>query len=546
MCTSCYFKKSKIEIDLVVFLLEIFSFCPSILIFIYSNQIYFDGDVTRAIAIDLYDNLNKGYFSDFSDCSNNNEFNFLFDKDKTSKQSEENDSNEIPFSFGEWQGTVQACKSINNKIRILEPGKICSETELLIDKIPPLQLYKYKGLKLCYLTDITQNYYDLLKKPGTIISQDEECPEGKKSCGYIDTLKNILCIEIYNECPVNYVKVSGHPPIEDINDLKEIKSGQISFYYSHNPYPNSTKIPYIINKLKIADSQICSLPNLYYSEIILNDLEAAKKNYSSNCVLKDFSQRQTVDLMRYHKLDFIDNYELYEENDIIEKIKKKELDKYGFDFERYKNHTLYLYIRNHYGFNYSCLKEREEKIGYNALEELQISYSRADKMYEWSKIIFGMNFVPTITGLFNLVNFCGNTEIFFKQLVTFGFSISELIYTGIKVNLDDPFQYKMTCSDIVTNDEYNIMNEKIRHSGQSMYYTYSCIWIQYSLYFVMVVWNIIKYLYLEDKLCCTCCVGCCECCTCCTCCTYCIWCPKKIKPEIIDEKKEEEKKEEEK
>ena len=79
-----------------------------------------------------------------------------------------------------------------------------------------------------------------------------------------------------------------------------------------------------------------------------------------------------------------------------------------------------------------------------------------------------------------------------------------------------------------------------------MYYTYSCIWIQYSLYFVMVVWNIIKYLYLEDKLCCTCCIGCCKCCTCCTCCTYCIWCPKKIKPEIIDEKKEGEKKEEEK
>ena len=124
LCTSCYFKKSKIEIDLVVFLLEIFSFCPSILIFIYSNQIYFDGDVTRAIAIDLYDNLNKGYFSDFSDCSNNNEFNFLFDKDKTSKQSEENDSNEIPFPFGEWQGTVQACKNINNKIRILEPERL--------------------------------------------------------------------------------------------------------------------------------------------------------------------------------------------------------------------------------------------------------------------------------------------------------------------------------------------------------------------------------------------------------------------------------------
>ena len=157
------------------------------------------------------------------------------------------------------------------------------------------------------------------------------------------------------------------------------------------------------------------MPNLYYSEIILNDLEAAKKNYSTNCVLNDFSQRQTVDLMRYHKLDLIDNYELYEENNIIKKIKQKELDKFGFDFERYKNHSLYLYIRNHYGFNYTCLKEREEKGEHNALEELQSSYARADKMLAWSTLTFGMNFAPTIASGFNIITFFNNKEIFLSN-----------------------------------------------------------------------------------------------------------------------------------
>ena len=518
--TSIYPNTLVKEIDFVIFFLELISIVPSVLIFIFSRQIYFDGEVTRAIAIDLYDNLNTGFFTDFSDCSENNEFNFLFDTDKSNKISEDKESNEIPLSFGEWQGTVQACKNINDKMHILEPGKSCGEDQKLIDKIPPVKLYKYKGLKICSLSDDSLSYYDMLQKPDTIISQYQECPKNKKSCGYIDTLKNILCMDLNDECPVNYIRVSKKPPIEDIEDLKEIKSDQISFYYSHNPYPNSTKIPYITNTFKIADSHICSLPNLYYSEIILNDLEAAKKNYSTNCVLNDFSQRQTVDLMRYHKLDLIDNYELYEENNIIKKIKQKELDKFGFDFERYKNHSLYLYIRNHYGFNYTCLKEREEKGEHNALEELQSSYARADKMLAWSTLTFGMNFAPTIASGFNIITFFNNKEIFFKQLITIGFSAFNLIYTSYKVNLDDPFADKMTCSDIVTNDEYNIMNEKIRNSGQSISSTYKCIIAQFVIYIVTYIWMFGKWLFSEGCLQAKCgclinffnCFGCLNCC----------------------------------
>ena len=298
-----------------------------------------------------------------------------------------------------------------------------------------------------------------------------------------------------------------------------------------------------MNSFKIADSQICALPNLYYSEILLNDLEAAKKNYSTNCVLKDFSQRQTVDLMRHHKVDMIDNFDLYEENDIIRKIKQKELDKYGFDLERYKNHTLYLYIRNHYGFNYTCLKEREDKSEYTTLEELQSSYSRADKMFAWAQLIFGLNFVPTVTAIANAVTILDEKalfEIIIKQLITFGFTSFDFIYTWIKKSLDDPFEDKMTCSDIVTNDQFNVMNEKIRHSGENMSYTFRCLLIQIIINLIIIFWTIMKYLYLNEVF--DCCIGCCNCCCECCFCECCICCQKeKNEGGIIHEQAEQKK-----
>ena len=530
------------EIDLFILILEVLSIAPSVLIFLYSQRIYFDGEVTRAIALDLYNNLNTGFYSNFSDCSNNNDlYSFLFDTDKDDLFSEEREANEIPLSFGEWQGTVDACINVNDKIHVLDPGKTCSSDERLITRIPSVPFYKYKGLKICAVSDDGNSYYELLQKKDTIISKFEDCPEGKKSCGYADTLKNILCVDSDSECPINYVRLSKYPPIEPIGDLKEIRSDQITFYYSKNPYPNSTKIPYIVNSFKIADSQICALPNLYYSEILLNDLEAAKKNYSTNCVLKDFSQRQTVDLMRHHKVDMIDNFDLYEENDIIRKIKQKELDKYGFDLERYKNHTLYLYIRNHYGFNYTCLKEREDKSEYTTLEELQSSYSRADKMFAWAQLIFGLNFVPTVTAIANAVTILDEKalfEIIIKQLITFGFTSFDFIYTWIKKSLDDPFEDKMTCSDIVTNDQFNVMNEKIRHSGENMSYTFRCLLIQIIINLIIIFWTIMKYLYLNEVF--DCCIGCCNCCCECCFCECCICCQKeKNEGDIIHEQAEQ-------
>ena len=292
-----------------IFLTQILSFSFSFLVLYLAQTISFDGEVARSISEDLFDNFNTGFFMSFSKCKNPYE--------------NIRPSNDNPIEFGQWQGTLDGCIEKNGEkinIKILEQDEIC---ENKINKIPPQKIYSYKGITLCGLT--RGSYYDLLYD-GDIIKEKEECQKGKKSCGYIDTIKNKLCVNIRQPCPVNYIKISDRVPDENINDLKEIKFDKINFYYSNNPYyPNSTEIPYIVNSFTIADSYICSLPNLYYSQISLFKLDGFNKKYSTNCVLKDYSQKVTIDLMRYHKLDWVDNYELYEENRIIQKIKSKNL-----------------------------------------------------------------------------------------------------------------------------------------------------------------------------------------------------------------------------
>jgi len=124
-----------------------------------------------------------------------------------------------------------------------------------------------------------------------VVEENENCPEGMKNCGYIDTMKNKLCLNNTLECPISYIKIkefnSSAP--EDITHLKEIKSDKIRFFFSSNPYSNSFELPFIQNAFKIADSKICALPNLYHSNFDLYNLEAIKKEYSEICVLKDYS-----------------------------------------------------------------------------------------------------------------------------------------------------------------------------------------------------------------------------------------------------------------
>ena len=439
----------------------------SSIIIILSRIISFDGEISRSISNELIDNFETGFFMNFS-----------------------NSTSGSLVKFGEWQGIVKGCGLIKNgkkESKYLEEGEKCKDGEESIDGISPQDLLIYKNFSFSASTK--GKYFDLLKD-GSIIKEGKVCPKNKKVCGYIDTLKNMLCVNNNTECPISYIKIQDSKPI-GIENIITITGKKTNFYFSNNPYPNSNEIPYILNSFKIADSTICALPNLYYSSISLSDLDGFKKKYSTNCVLKDYSQRVTVDKIRYKEIDAIDNYDLYEENKIIEKIQKNsKLLEYGYDIEKLKNHRLFLYIRTHFGFDYDCLLNMGFEIDW-----LVYMYGQADNM-----IMFG-NFVLSNIAIigFSILNFFSffhsSLEFIIKYSVNILSSGCLILYCNVAKGYDDYYEKKMECSDVITNNNYNIMIYKIKRSGEIIIY----IFIIYILLFIDNIIGVIIQLWIEKQ-----------------------------------------------
>ena len=473
---------------IILSIFQLISLSLSIAILIVSSNIYYDSEVSGSLSEDFIINFQEGFYMSFREC--NSPYN-------NAKLQNKLTLNHI--SFGTWQGTVRGCgftKNNKKKVKILEEGDECEDDEELLDEISPQEIYSYKGISLCGTTK--GNYYELLKD-GSIIKKEEECPEGKKSCGYIDTIKNKLCFDENEECPVNYIKISDKAP-EKIENLKEIAfdNTDMKFYYSTNPYNGkSTETPYIQYTFKIADSYICTIPNLYYSSITLFELDAFKKEYSSNCVLKDYSQEITKDiLLRYHVLDQVDNYKLYEENKIIEKIQDSKLIDYGYNINKYKGNMLNLYIRTHYGFDKDCLEE----MNFN-LDDLYKYNGQADKMETWGKWMKGIISI-LIFSTTEFITFFPNDknkivlELFIKYSLIIGPSLSLSIYSIIATGYDDAFEGEMICSDTITNSNYNIMIKKLRRSGE--WIKVSCILVS-SLFAINLTTLIFRIYFLYKK-----------------------------------------------
>ena len=486
------------KLHIILNILKVLCIFP---ILILSRTISFDSEISNQISNEFLENFESGYLLELHKCN----------------------SNENRIKFGKWQGTIKGCGTENNgikKARIPKENKDCKKDEVIIEKIPPQDIFVFKGLTICGKTK--GKYYNLLFS-NSVIEENKDCPEGLKNCGYIDTIKNKLCLEKDSECPISYIKIKdiNSPPPDNITHLKVIENEKIKFYYSNNPYDDTHEVPYIQNAFKIADSKICALPNLYYSNLDLFLLDAFKKGLSSDCVLKGYSPNITIDENnRYHKLNSINQYDLYNENGIIDIITRNNLNDYGFNVEKYKENTVNLYINSHFGFNKTCLKNRKTPFNINEISEI---LSTSNNMFFWGNIIFWFYIASLVLILSESFNFfkcngCSlNIENTIKSAINNICSIIALFYSLIwGLSYDKPYEEDMECSDIVSNSNYNIMIEKIQKNGNKIEF---CFYLQLIFLFLNIFSFIVFIVecscddYCNEKCgscCCNCCINCCR------------------------------------
>ena len=487
-------KKNKyLKLHIILIILKVLCLLP---ILILSKTISFDSEISNQISKEFLDNFQTGYFLEFHKCN----------------------SNENRIKFGTWQGTIKGCGTENNgikKARIPKENKDCKKDEKILEKIPPQNIFVFKGLTICGKTK--GNYYDLLFSD-SVIEKNKDCPEGFKNCGYIDTVKNKLCLKKDSECPISYIKIKDVNSTRPVNitHLKAIENEKIKFYYSNNPYADTSEVPYIQNSFKIAESTICALPNLYYSNLDLFILDAFKKGLSSDCVLKDYSPNIAIDSIRYHELNSINQYDLYNENGIIDIISRNNLNDFGFNVEKYKENTVNLYINSHFGFNKTCLKNRKTQFNMKEISEI---LSTSKKMFFCGNFIFWFYIASlglTLSESFHIFKCIGcnlNIENIIKSFINNILSTTALLFSIIwGLSYDNPYEKDMECSDIVSNSNYNIMIEKIQKNGIKIEF---CFYLQL-IFLFLNIFSLLIFIIVSscddycNKKCGSCCCICCR------------------------------------
>lgn len=447
----------------------------SVLIWIFSSKIYYDGEISSVIAKDLKDNFYSVPISDFRQ----ENLDYIEEEDEYPLRNLKESLGINYVNFGIWQGTVKGCgkKSDDGSytVKALDSDKSCTDDEVFLESIEPVDLGIYSGMKVSKRT-IGKTYFQLLNEEGSIISENQNCADDKKSCGYIDTLKNKLCINKNKNCPINYIKIDYDEP-KDVNITKTIYGKNKNMYLSNNPYSEEDdRTPYIIGNFKIADKQICSIPNLYWSNYELYNLDANIHKYATQCSLEGYKQNNAFDNeLRYHRLDEISIYDLYKENGIIDLINRTELINYGFDFNKYfrNDKKLYLYVRTFYGFNKTCLKDREIEFNVNQLDELETKHSISEKMKNWGFWAKGLMVASEISSLIAFPDLFTNSghfnpQFFIGYILSIIGNIGNLWQTTHSNSYDDAYQDPFLCSDSVTNEIYNIMAYKINESGKNI------------------------------------------------------------------------------
>ena len=410
-----------------------------------------------------------------------------------------------------WAGNFNGCGCKNSYNTYDYYPNICPEEDCIdIEEIEPRNFTNYNHIHFCYKRG-KKNYGDLIYNLLPAESYNKCQNETHHVCGFIDSLKNLICLPKNESCPMittfliskdkkyldNYLK-----KYDDLAEIIKINitNGSLYVLKSHSALNIATtwKSDYeydikIYNNFRVDLSQPClggkSQPK---SELIF---DLMKNKYEISC---DTYQNGTEITDNLYKVLDEENYlEYLADNDFLE-LNDKLFKPFDIDLS---NKNMKLYAKSYPGWNSNCYKESPETF-FNFLKSSTVLNKISFMTIINSFLIIILLISIGIGAFYFIENF---EKIFYIIILCF-----------LVLNLFYPFQLIPDSNWIINNlsnnegnfygdESLNIVIKEISDSCQDLIYSYTfilCINILDIIIFIYVMQSLIKpsIKELQEKL----------------------------------------------
>jgi hypothetical protein len=276
-----------------------------------------------------------------------------------------------PHSFDIFYGSLREGGCRDNRDSLL----FCST----VRPIAPIDYSSYRGRKICGKRT-KASYLDL-----SVATNDKSCPMDQKSCGVVDSMKNILCMDKDSACPMNDIKIIDRSDNEP-DDFKytKVEAGDKDILFTNENTKGN-----IIAQFKISDDQPCILPFYENTKGTLYLLDALQGKGECKRGIGD-----TLYDDNYKKIDTYNMKSLLQENQITAVLNTLP----EFPLEAY-NRPVNLYVKNYIGVNPSCLKDiKANNLSLSILEELVNMEAKMSKNLILSLVVMILVIIASVFG----------------------------------------------------------------------------------------------------------------------------------------------------
>ena len=408
-----------------------------------------------------------------------------------------------------WAGNFNGCGCKNSNNAYDYYPNICPEENCInIEEIEPRNFSNYNHIHFCYKRG-SKNYGDLIYNLLPSESYNKCQNETHRVCGFIDSLRNIICLPKNETCPmittfliskdkkyIEYYKKKFDENAEIIN----ITDASLYVLKSHSALNIATtwKSDYeydirIYNNFRVDLSQPClgghtSPKSELIFDLMKNKYEISCDTYKNGTEMID-NLYTVLDQENY--LDYLSDNDFLELNDKLFK---------PFDIDL-SNKNIQLYAKSYPGWNSKCYKESPETF-FNFLKS--------------STVLNKISFMTIINSfLIIILLICiGIGAFYFNEHFEKIFYI--IILCFLILNLFYPLQLIANGNWIINNlsdddgdfcgdESLNIIIREISDSCQALIYSYTiilCITILDIIIFIYVMQSLIKpsIKELQEKL----------------------------------------------